>query len=117
MQYKGLGISPTDIAVVGGIAALLYFLWTKFPPGESTPDPNVQTAPNPFPGAGDVPVIPSDYSYVNPWICALTGKFCPPSSTTSTTGCYAPNQWGTGPVWEAPSGNYVEQPDGTWCVV
>jgi len=69
-DYTGIVIGLGALAVAGFIA----YKWLN--PSTSTP-----TANNPFSGAGQIPVVPADYHYVNPILCALGAKdYCPTSS-------------------------------------
>jgi hypothetical protein len=66
-DYTGIVIGLGAVLVGGFIA----YKWLN--PSTRTP-----TANNPFSGAGQIPIVPSDYHYVNPILCALGAKdFCP----------------------------------------
>lgn len=95
MAEKG-GIPWGDLAVVGAIAAIAYFMKDTILDlaGKSggTKDLPVCTAAmieagdpcriaNPFSLLPNVPVVSGDLTYVNPILCALTGKFCPDDGT------------------------------------
>jgi len=76
-EYTGIVVGLGALAVAGFLA----YKWLN--PSTSTP-----TANNPFPGAGQIPVVPSDYQYVNPVLCAIGVKqFCPTVSTPDTGSC------------------------------
>jgi len=72
-------------AIIGlaavGVAGFIAYKWLN--PSTSTP-----TANNPFPGAGQIPIVPEDYHYVNPILCALGAKdFCPVTTAPMQGAC------------------------------
>ena len=124
-----------DLVLIGGIGGIAYFMkdtiLSLVGKTGGTSDLPVCTAADitagnpcrvasPFPYLPNVPVVPDTLIYQNPILCALGVKaYCPPETVPAPvglpTGCYSPNNWGTGPAWGSPDGNYVEQADGTWC--
>lgn len=80
-DYTGIVVGIVAI----GVAGFLAYKWLN--PSTSTP-----TANNPFPAAGQIPIVPSDYHYVNPILCALGAKdFCP--VTAPVPGSCITNVW------------------------
>jgi len=108
---KSVAVGGTEILAIAalGIAALWVYN---------------QRAQADQPGGPGNP-LPPDTSYINPLICALTGKFCPPEPEPAPAPytdpcCCPPNNWGNGPAWDCTppggwSGDYDEQPNGWWC--
>lgn len=129
-----------DLVLIGGIGVIAYFMkdtiLSLLGKSGGTSDLPVCTqemimagdpcrVASPFPYLSNVPVMPSGTEWIS-GLCMYLGIGCP-EDYGKTTGpaplpanCCLPNQWGTGPAFDCTptggwSGDYDEQPDGTWC--